>query len=256
MMKTLYESILSSTNSGKAHFDEITKKKIDEWMNKYNGACKYVINDDLTITLIKTISTETIYLYAEYNELPEYIKFKNCENYNIAIYNAKNIKSFKGLPAQCNEFYIISPALKELPPLKISCNNCYINSQSLQKIKDLEINFVKTSQDETVLKIERIGTDNLESIHAKNVEVICIGEFSRKLSGEFSLSNKFCKLFERKAKLNTPRTNYEYPISDEGLKIMNDFLGENINQSSFRYFNYSAKYALTKHNGKWYRIKK
>ena len=121
MMKTLYESILSSTNSGKAHFDEITKKKIDEWMNKYNGACKYVINDDLTITLIKTISTETIYLYAEYNELPEYIKFKNCENYNIAIYNAKNIKSFKGLPAQCNEFYIISPALKELPPLKISC---------------------------------------------------------------------------------------------------------------------------------------
>ena len=247
-MKTLYESILSSTNSGKAHIYEITKKKINEWMNKYNSSCKYVINDDLTITLIETISTETIYLYAEYNELPEYIKFKNCEDYNIAIYNAKNIKSFKGLPAQCNEFYIISPALKELPHLKISCNNCYINAQSLQKIKDLEINFVKTSQDETILKIERIGTDNLESINAKNAEVIDIGEFS--------LSDKFCKLFERKAKLNTQRTNYEYPISDEGLKIMNDFLGKNIDRSSFRYFKYSAKYALTKHNGKWYRIKK
>lgn len=247
-MKTLYESILSSTNSGKAHFDEITKKKIDEWMNKYNGACKYVINDDLTITLIETISAKTIYLYAEYNELPEYIKFKNCEDYNIAIYNAKNIKSFKGLPAQCNEFYIISPALKELPPLKISCNECYINAQSLQKIKDLEINFVKTSQDETILKIERIGTDNLESINAKNVEVIDIGAFS--------LSDKFCKLFERKAKLNTQRTNYEYPISDEGLKIMNDFLGKNIDQTKLSNFVYSIKYKLTKHNGKWYRIKK
>ena len=247
-MKTLYESILSSTNSGKAHFDEITKKKIDEWMNKYNGACKYVINDDLTITLIETISAKTIYLYAEYNELPEYIKFKNCEDYDIAIYNAKNIKSFKGLPAQCNEFYIISPALKELPPLKISCNNCYINAQSLQKIDDLNIDFVKSPSSATRLHIDRIGIDNLESIHAKNAEVIDIGEFS--------LSDKFCKLFERKAKLNTPRTNYEYPISDEGLKIMNDFIGENIDRSSFRYFKYSAKYALTKHNEKWYRIKK
>lgn len=247
-MKTLYESILSSTNSGKAHFDEITKKKIDEWMNKYNGACKYVINDDLTITLIETISAKTIYLYAEYNELPEYIKFKNCEDYNIAIYNAKNIKSFKGLPAQCNEFYIISPALKELPPLKISCNSCYINAQSLQKIDDLNIDFVKSPSSATRLHIDRIGIDNLESIHAKNAEVIDIGEFS--------LSDKFCKLFERKAKLNTPRTNYEYPISDEGLKIMNDFLGKNIDRSSFRYFKYSAKYALTKHNEKWYRIKK
>ena len=247
-MKTLYESILSSTNSGKAHFDEITKKKINEWMNKYNGACKYVINDDLTITLIETISAKTIYLYAEYNELPEYIKFKNCEDYDIAIYNAKNIKSFKGLPAQCNEFYIISPALKELPPLKISCNNCYINAQSLQKIDDLNIDFVKSPSSATRLHIDRIGIDNLESIHAKNAEVIDIGEFS--------LSDKFCKLFERKAKLNTPRTNYEYPISDEGLKIMNDFIGENIDRSSFRYFKYSAKYALTKHNEKWYRIKK
>lgn len=247
-MKTLYESILSSTNSGKAHFDEITKKKIDEWMNKYNGACKYVINDDLTITLIETISAKTIYLYDEYYELPEYIKFKNCEDYNISIYNAKNIKSFKGLPAQCNKFYIFSPALKELPPLKISCNNCYINAQSLQKIDDLNIDFVKSPSSATRLHIDRIGIDNLESIHAKNAEVIDIGEFS--------LSDKFCKLFERKAKLNTPRTNYEYPISDEGLKIMNDFLGKNIDRSSFRYFKYSAKYALTKHNGKWYRIKK
>ena len=248
MMKTLYESILSSTNSGKVRIDEITKKKIDEWMSTHNGHCSYVINDDLTITLIETFSAKTIYLYDEYNELPEYIKFKNCEDYNIAIYNATKIKSFKGLPDKCNEFNILSSSLKEIPPLKIACNSCYINAQSLQKIDDLNIDFVKSPSSATRLQIYRIGTDNLESIHAKNVEVIDIGTFS--------LSDKFCKLFERKAKLNIPRTIYEYPISDEGLKIMNDFLGENINRSSFRYFKYSAKYALTKHNGKWYRIKK
>ena len=249
-MKTLYESILSSTNSGKAHFDEITKKKIDEWMSANNVHCSYVINKDMTITVEETLSSSSVYLYDGYDELPEYINFKNCDDIAINICNATKIKSFKGLPDKCNEFNILSSSfsLKEIPPLKIACNSCYINAQSLQKIDDLNIDFVKSPSRAARLKIERIGIDNLESIHAKNVEVIDIGTFS--------LSDKFCKLFERKAKLNTQRTNYEYPISDEGLKIMNDFLGKNIDQSSFRYFKYSAKYALTKHNGKWYRIKK
>lgn len=248
MMKTLYESILSSTNSGKARIDEITKKKIDEWMSANNGHCSYVINKDMTITVEKSLSSSSVYLYDGYDELPEYINFKSCDDIAINIYNATKIKSFKGLPNKCNEFNILSSSLKEIPPLKIACNSCYISAQSLQKIDDLNIDFVKSPSSATRLQIYRIGIDNLESIHAKNVEVIDIGTFS--------LSDKFCKLFERKAKLNIPRTNYEYPVSDEGLKIMNDFLGENINRSSFRYFKYSAKYALTKHNGKWYRIKK
>lgn len=247
-MKTLYESILSSTNSGKEYIDAITKKKIEEWMNKNNGACKYVINSDLTITLEETFSARTIYLYDTYDELPEYIKFKNCDKYNVAIYNATKIKSFRGLPEKCNEFNILSPALKELPSLKISCNNFYINAFSLQKIKNLEIDFVKIDSIATELKIDRIKMDTLENIYVKNVETIDIGPNA--------LSEKFYAIFERKSKLNIKKANYEYPISDNGLQILNDFLGKNIDQTKLINFKYSQRYQLIKHNGEWYKFKK
>lgn len=67
-MKTLKESILSSTNTGK---DAINRKKIEEWCNnhlkhyKITPDCKVINEDDTHISLLPI------------SEVPEYIQFGN-----------------------------------------------------------------------------------------------------------------------------------------------------------------------------------
>lgn len=89
-MKTLYESILSSTKAGKHQL-------VQEWCEKYQPfGGNYKINSKGEIERSVSKSSTKLYLsFNDYTELPHYIQFADDED--LILFLGANPKKIQGL---------------------------------------------------------------------------------------------------------------------------------------------------------------
>jgi len=247
-MKTLYESILSSTKSG-------IKPAIEKWCidhNIFDGDFK--INPDNTISHGKTT---TLYLHFEdYSELPDYIKFKGDPDLNVNISpssgkyvsSMKQITSFKGLPELVRAL-IIKSDIQVLPELKIDVLNVFsIYSPRTKEYKNLEINFKDNGNTHYGGECSLKTSAPLKNVKIKGVKVLNV-------VNDFNLGDDFSKAMIRKAELNKYRGKYTTPVTDAGLEVINTFFGDAIDMSKLQEIDYTQNSRVVKHDGKWYRCK-
>jgi hypothetical protein len=167
-MKTIYESILSSTKTGKT---AITKEKIEKWIDANIPYLKnaYEINNDLQIC-----SNYLIRIPEGLTEIPKYIKFGDVND--IALNCDVNILTKEQFPTSMNTFLISGRANNVIDikfPLKI--NNRFSFSafpHLVKEIKNLEVEFPDTTSKH--FKIIDLDTTNIEikdikNINAKNI---------------------------------------------------------------------------------------
>lgn len=254
-MKSLKESILSSTKTGKEGISDL----IEKWCKKYkpfNGFYKINSNNEIETTKGNEIMGNDLILeYIDYDELPEYIQFAENEFLKIYIggeYNkrtiTRNIKSFRGLPKICKDLYFWNCYIKKLPKLEIKLNHCLIKAE-IGEIEEMHLDFYSSKSDydcELAIK-EDIGK-SFKNIYVKNVKVINI-------VNDFYFGDEFSKAMARKAPMNKYRNKYEFPVTEEGLKVINTFFGKTVDISNLEEIQYTQNSKLVKHNGKWYRCK-
>jgi hypothetical protein len=256
-MKTLKESILSSTKTGK---QKVLKDKIEEWCEKYkpfNGFYKINSNNEIeTIT-----GNELILDYIDYDELPEYIQF--ADNKNLTIYIGgdassyskrtiiRNIKSFRGLPKICYDLYFNNCHIKKLPKLEIKLNNCLFRAE-IDEIDEIHLDFLDFQNtgvlDMRTLTFKENFTKSFKNIYVKNVEAIDI-------INDSYFSEEFSKAIGKKSRLNRSRNKYEFPVTEEDLDVINTFFGKTIDISNLVRINYTYNLKLVKYKGLWYRCK-
>jgi hypothetical protein len=134
-MKTLIESILSSTKTGK----EAIKKQIEEWL-KSNNVKDFDINDDNSISMY----TDTRTFFEIKTDIPKYIKIKYCSEFLINTPEALNV-----VPEECAKLAFENITIKDFTFLEkmkkcavIYIHNCDIKSfKGLNKVNGL-INLV------------------------------------------------------------------------------------------------------------------
>ena len=198
-MKTLKESILGSTNTGK---NKVIYEKIESWCKEFkpfNG--KYKINSDNTISSTGSGNDILILRYDTYTELPDYIQFADDKNIRIAIgeveirrgynfpYKKSHVKpalieSFRGLPKICKRLDILTES-RIIPDLEIKAENVRLDlNWHLSSCGDIKIDFFG----EGVLRIYNFHED-LNKLHIKNVVNIDMvndlnfgDEFSKQIS--------------------------------------------------------------------------
>ena len=126
-MKTLKESILSSTNTGKSGIKQQIEKWCDEqniYFGGYTINSKYEIEPPFGASILNLYNFENSE-YPEYDELPKYINFASNKELAVQIGEIGanlNIKSFRGLPEKCRGIHILGKTDK-LPYLKIDTKN-------------------------------------------------------------------------------------------------------------------------------------
>ena len=255
-MKSLKESILGSTNTGK---QKVLKEKIEKWCKKYkpfNGFYKINSNNEIETTKGNEIMGNDLILeYIDYDELPEYIQFAENEFLKIYIggeYNkrtiTRNIKSFRGLPKICKDFYFWNCYIKKLPKLEIKLNHCLIKAE-IGEIEEMHLDFYSSkSAYDCELAIKKDIGKSFKNIYVKNVKVINI-------VNDFYFGDEFSKAIARKAPMNKYRNKYEFPVTEEGLKVINTFFGKTIDISNLEEIQYTQNSKLVKRNGLWYRCK-
>lgn len=167
-MKTLKESILSSTKTGKS---AINREKIEKWIDDNIPYLKnaYEINNDLQIC-----SNYFIRIPEGLTEIPKYIKFGDVNE--IALNCDVNILTKEQFPTSMNSFLISGRANNIIDikfPLKI--NNRFLFSafpHLVKEIKNLEVEFPDATSKH--FKIIDLDTTNIEikdikNINAKNI---------------------------------------------------------------------------------------
>ena len=147
-MKTLYESILSSTKSGaystikKWCEDHLLSMKNPIGLVSDNEEHGWMIDKDMCVTnWTNGKSINTIQIPSSFAlEIPSYIKFKGNIDGNFMIGQALNYMKDNQLPKECDVLYI-SGLTKIIPSFKIKCNGFYINDYShlLEKIEPIEL---------------------------------------------------------------------------------------------------------------------
>jgi hypothetical protein len=256
-MKSLKESILGSTNTGK---QKILKDKIEEWCKKYkpfNGFYKINSNNEIEATNGNEIMGNQLLLeYIDYDELPSYIQFADNEFLTIYIggeYNkrtiTRNIKSFRGLPKICKNLYFWNCYIKKLPKLEIKLNYCLFKAE-IREIEEMHLDFYsyKYAQYDCELAIKEDIGKSFKNIYVKNVKTINI-------VNDFYFGDEFSKAMARKAPMNKYRYKYEFPVTDAGLDVINTFFGKTVDISNLEEIQYTQNSKLVKHKGLWYRCK-
>lgn len=124
-MKTLKESILGSTKTGK----EAIKKQIEEWL-KLNGVKDFDINDDNSISMY----TDTRNFFEIKTDIPSYIKIKYCSEVLINTLNALNI-----IPEECVKLAFENITIKDFTFLEKmkKCSVIYIHNCDIKSFKGL-----------------------------------------------------------------------------------------------------------------------
>lgn len=142
-MKSLYESILSSTKSGYYSL-------VEDWCKKHLRSLKngteehgWMINPSMKVTnWTDGRSVNTLHIPSEYDlDIPDYIKFDGNPKGNFMIGQALNHMKPNQLPEVCEVLYI-SGYTKTIPSFKMTCiSGLYINdyNQFLTKIEPIEI---------------------------------------------------------------------------------------------------------------------
>jgi hypothetical protein len=188
-MKTLYESILSSTKTGKT---AITKEKIEKWMDANIPYLKnaYEINNDLQICSKKSI----IKIPEGITEIPKYIKFGDVDE--LALNCDVNILTKEQFPTSMNTFLISGRANNVIDikfPLKI--NNRFSFSafpHLVKEIKNLEVEFPELSSNIIDLSTTNIDIKDINNINSKNLMQLYITDTpaAKKIIGKV---NKFIR---------------------------------------------------------------
>jgi hypothetical protein len=165
-MKTLYESILSSTNTGKT---AITKEKIEKWIDTNIPYLKnaYEINKDLQIC-----SKYSIRIPEGLTEIPKYIKFGDVKE--LVLNCDINILTEEQFPTNMNQFLISGRANNIIDinfPLKINTRLSFSAFPHLVKeIKNLEVEFPDTTNRHFIdLDTTNIEIKDIKNINAKNI---------------------------------------------------------------------------------------
>lgn len=253
-MKTLYESILSSTKSG-------VKSLIKEWCdenNIFNG--HYEINDKLEITRESTKINSMIFLdlqFITYSKLPKYINFADDESLTVHVgvnnkigSNLSKVESFEGLPKVCRNLIVFSTS-DFLPDLKVKSNHVSINLPFLKpgNFGKIDINFFGKNPIFRLRELDRKIVEMPKKITLKNVGTIEL-KFNEELGK--SLSDL---LTQTNAPLNVYFPACAKEINDKGVMNIKNFLGSNIDTTNLTEIICTDKIKIVKKNEKWYRFK-
>lgn len=253
-MKTLYESILSSTKSG-------VKSLIKDWCDEnkiFNG--HYDINDKLEIIKKSSKRDTMIFLdlqFITYTKLPSYIKFADDENLSVHVgvhvkngTNVSKIESFEGIPKVCRNLTIFSTS-DFLPDLKVKANHVSINLPYVKpgNFGKIDIDFFGKFPIFRLRELDNKFTEMPKTITLKNVEKIEL-KFSEELGK--SLSNL---LTEKNAPLNVYFPAGAKEINDKAVMKIKKFLGSNVDTTKLAEIICTKKIRIVKKNEKWYRCK-
>jgi hypothetical protein len=55
--------------------------------------------------------------------------------------------------------------------------------------------------------------------------------------------------------MNKYKNKYEFPVTEEGLEVVNTFFGKKTDVKGLEEISYTQNSKLVKHNGEWYRCK-
>ena len=251
-MKSLYESILSSTKSGKL---ALIKKWCEE-NQPFAGNWEITKDNEIACTKRGGI---LILKFDTFSELPDYIKFKD-DNFlmitvGIASHVKLNVKSLRGLPKVCGTL-MIKGGIVELPSFEISTNWFSLHTPDLKKTGDITINMVGgNEQNDRVVRIKDLPYEegkgfadllpNLRINGARQFDVVNCAY----------LGDTFSSLMSRKAEMNKYVGHFEFPIREEALPLIEKYFGKNFDMSRLEEILYTQNSQLTKKNGKWYRFK-
>lgn len=253
-MKSLYESILSSTKSG-------IKSLVKEWCDEnkiFNG--HYDINDKMEIIRKSTKRDKMIFLdlqFITYTKLPSYIKFADDENLTVHVgvhmktgSNLSKVESFEGIPKVCRNLVIFSTS-NFLPDLKVKASHVSINLPYLKpgNFGKIDIDFFGKSPIFRLRELDNKVVEMPKTISLKNVgkiELIFNEELGKSLSSLLTSSN---------APLNVYFPAGAKEINDKGVIMIENFLGSNIDTSNLTEIICTKKIKIVKKNDKWYRCK-
>ena len=253
-MKTLYESILSSTKSGLISL-------IKEWCDEnciFNR--NYEINDKMEIIKKSTKRDTAIFLYlpfTTYTKLPSYIKFADDENLSVHVgvhaktgTNLSKVESFEGIPKVCKNLTVYSTS-DFLPDLKVKANHVSINLPYLKpgKFGKIDIDFFGKNP---IFRLRELDNKVVEM--PKMITLNGVGKIELKFSEELGKS-----LSSLLTQTNAPMNLY-FPagakeINDKGVIKIENFLGANVDTSNLTEIICTKKVKIVKKNGKWYRCK-
>ena len=258
-MKTLYESILGSTKSGK-------HKLVQDWCEKYqpfNG--NYKINSKGEIE--RSIINPGIKLYLsfkDYTELPEYIQFADDEELVVFVGReelkphrhfsdiAKNITSFRGIPKNAKKLSIFTNGM-HLPDLEISVQFCAIYAAFVKTFGKIEVNMQRGSaaSGDAEFRIRDFGYD----IEKWPKTIIVNNARTIYMVNAADMGDNFSKILNRKAPMNKYVHRYEFPVTDEGVKNIEDYFGNSVDLKTVQKIKYTQNSELVKDGNQWFRCK-
>ena len=168
-MKSLYESILSSTRSGAI---EMIKKWCEENLNfwKSPGLMKsndFVIQSDGKITNVPNLNIDLRWVK---ERVPDYIKFGEITE-NFYVSNALKYMTQNQLPPKVKLLYI-SGQLGTIPSFKMECTQGLDISDYPQDLKHIDPIYLEchstngaTKKPSIDLRLSQIGLEDLKNIH-------------------------------------------------------------------------------------------
>lgn len=168
-MKTLYESILSSTRSGAI---EMIKKWCEDKLNIWRGpglmkSNDFVIQKDGKITNVPNLNIDLRWVK---EKVPDYIKFDEITE-NFYSSNALKYMTQNQLPPKVKLLYI-SGQLGTIPSFKMECTQGLDISDYPQDLKHIDPIYLEchstngaTKKPSIDLRLSQIGLEDLKNIH-------------------------------------------------------------------------------------------
>lgn len=258
-MKTLYESILSSTKAGKHQL-------VQEWCEKYQPfGGNYKINSKGEIERSVSKSSTKLYLsFDDYTELPHYIQFADDEDLIVFLGAnpkknsgiAKDITSFRGIPRNVKNLYIFTGG-KHLPDFEISTQYCSISAPFTKSFGKIVVNMKRgisvsgtvSGDSEFMVRSFNYGIEKWpKTLIVNNARSISFVNAS-------DMGDNFSKLLYKKAPMNRYVNKYEFPVTDEGVKSIEDYFGNSVDLKTVQIIKYTQNSKLVKNGNQWFRCK-
>lgn len=249
-MKTLYESILSTTNAGK--YKLIEKFLISKKIVKTPGEYKLNSNNEIVFTdqhLFRGVQGLSITYDDEMQELPKYIRFADDDKLVLSIYfMTREVKSLQGLPHSVAVFKATSPRYNmRMPELDINVSqNVFLSG--IKGFNDVHIHFTDVKND---IKSRFKGNCDLYTgLHIDgNIKLL-------DFVNDFNYGDGISKLLSRRAPMNK-RNDLNAEVQSDAIDDLKQFLKPMIDDlSSVDEIGYTQQSKIVhSKNGLWYRTK-
>jgi len=251
-MKTLKESILSSTNTGKS---EIIRKRIEKWCEKHNIFYgKFKINDKLEIEKDRNYPWNNLFIKLKDNEeVPSYIKFAS-DPYMLC--NVSNDNKFGNNGLYKGKKLDLSFIPKECLRLDIHCDVNIISNLTV-KAKVLGI---------YALNIKKFENVDFEGVTKNSTLELYITDFKSLADTGIKIKNcntihladsyKIAYTFDFEINREKDPNKKREQLSKENVQFINDFIGNDIDIKSLENIIYSSVFKVYKDKNKWYRIRR